>query len=109
VFDLNSLDENARELFLADMAIAGDAILKVTGAYRMNYSILGNTEQSLHAHLHPRYETEPLDHRKLPVWNFLKSLDEDSFDTNRHGLLMDSLRGEVSLRLNRSIGSARRF
>ncbi|HQY88475.1 MAG TPA: hypothetical protein PK402_07440, partial [Tepidisphaeraceae bacterium] len=47
VFDLNTLDDHARRLFLADMALAGDALLKVTGAYRMNYSILGNVDQAL--------------------------------------------------------------
>ena len=55
--DLNSLASDERLRFLGDMAILGDALLEVTGAYRINYEILGNTEPALHAHVFPRYLT----------------------------------------------------
>ena len=47
---LNDLDADARAAYLLDMARIGDAVLQVTGAARMNYEILGNSEPELHCH-----------------------------------------------------------
>lgn len=68
VASLNDLDAEARATYLLDMARLGDAVLAATGALRMNYEILGNSEPELHCHLFPRYATEPDDKRKKPVW-----------------------------------------
>lgn len=68
VASLNDLDAEARATYLLDMARLGDAVLAATGALRMNYEILGNSEPELHCHLFPRYATEPDDKRKMPVW-----------------------------------------
>jgi diadenosine tetraphosphate (Ap4A) HIT family hydrolase len=65
---LNDLDDDARAQFLSDMARIGDAILRVTGAARINYEILGNSEPELHAHVFPRFATEPEDLRRGPAW-----------------------------------------
>jgi hypothetical protein len=43
----------------ADMVGLGDVLLELTGALRINYEILGNLEPALHAHLFPRYASEP--------------------------------------------------
>jgi len=56
---LNDLDEVSRSLFLTDMAKIGDAIRAVTGAYRINYAVMGNSDPLLHAHIVPRYLEEP--------------------------------------------------
>ena len=65
---LNDLDAQARATYLLDMARIGDAVLQATGALRMNYEILGNSEPELHCHLFPRYASEPEKHRKMPAW-----------------------------------------
>jgi diadenosine tetraphosphate (Ap4A) HIT family hydrolase len=52
------------------MAALGDALLEVTGARRINYEILGNSEPALHAHLFPRYDSEPSEFRIGPVWRY---------------------------------------
>ncbi|VVQ16982.1 HIT family protein [Pseudomonas fluorescens] len=65
---LNELDAEARATFLLDMARIGDAVLQATGALRMNYEILGNSEPELHCHIFPRYSSEPEENRKMPVW-----------------------------------------
>ncbi|XGV95930.1 MAG: hypothetical protein ACAF41_24710 [Leptolyngbya sp. BL-A-14] len=59
VRDLNALGEPKRSQFWRDMTVLGDALLEVTDAYRINYQILGNLEPALHAHVFPRYLTEP--------------------------------------------------
>ncbi len=68
VATLNDLGLRQREIFLRDMTILGDAILEVTGAARINYEILGNSEPALHAHVVPRYQAEPENLRAGPVW-----------------------------------------
>ena len=65
---LNDLSEPARATYLKDMVTLGDAMLKVTGATRINYEILGNSEPELHAHLFPRYASEPDEFRTKPAW-----------------------------------------
>jgi hypothetical protein len=50
------------------MVALGDVLLEVTGAQRINYEILGNAEPALHAHLFPRYDAEPEELRRRPVW-----------------------------------------
>lgn len=66
--DLNALAGDARRQFLDDMARVGDAVLAVTGAERLNYEMLGNVEPALHAHVIPRYASEPPERRRQPVW-----------------------------------------
>jgi diadenosine tetraphosphate (Ap4A) HIT family hydrolase len=68
VSHLNELSYEDRVQFLGDMTLIGDALLKVTGAVRINYEILGNWEPALHGHVFPRYDTEPDSVRRAPVW-----------------------------------------
>lgn len=56
---LNDLRQEQRIGFMQDMALLGHALLQATGAQRINYEILGNSEPALHVHLFPRYGTEP--------------------------------------------------
>lgn len=69
---LTDLSRPLRECFLADMALAGEAMMAACAAWdpaftRINYEILGNTWRHLHAHLFPRYSWEPADVRDGPV------------------------------------------
>lgn len=65
---LNDLDAESRTTYLLEMTRIGDAVLEATGALRMNYEILGNSEPELHCHIFSRYASEPEQHRKMPVW-----------------------------------------
>lgn len=66
VSHLNDLEGEAREQFLADMALLGDAVKAATGCLRINYSIYGNLDPFLHAHVWPRYEWEDDPWRTTP-------------------------------------------
>ena len=68
--NLNALGAQERVAFLSDMARLGDALLKVTGALRINYAILGNQEPALHAHVIPRYLDEPEALRTQQPWAY---------------------------------------
>lgn len=65
---LNDLSGAERAGFLGDMAAVGDALIEVLGVEIINYSILGNSERALHAHIHPRFEAEPEAFRRMPPW-----------------------------------------
>ena len=67
---LNTFGARERTQFLTDMARVGDALLKVTGAVRINYAIFGNIEPALHAHIVPRYVEEPEALRTAHPWAY---------------------------------------
>src|SRR3990172_6979018 len=93
VANLNALSEDARSQFLVDMAAVGDALLHVTDAYRINYCILGNLDPALHAHVPPRYMSEPEDKRKGPIWRYGPDVERSNpFDEKRDRPLMDALK-----------------
>ena len=68
VADLNALGVLERAAFLTDMGRLGDALLKVTGAIRINYAMFGNEQPALHAHVIPRYSHEPEPLRSRHPW-----------------------------------------
>lgn len=88
--DLNALAAGERARFLYDMARLGDTLLKITGAARINYEILGNSEPALHAHIFPRYDTEPDDLRRMPAW-FYDWKNAVPFDAERDKKLMSQI------------------
>ena len=75
VFSINELEGVQRAQFLADMVAIGDALLAMTGAYRINYEIQCNGDQALHAHIFARYLAE----------------DAERFELGAHGDLQRAL------------------
>ncbi len=100
VESLNDLDAPQRAAYLCDMALAGDALLEVTGAYRINYAILGNGDPELHAHIVPRYRDEPEELRQGPPWSYPREVTAAApFDLDRHRPLMQQIAAAVAKRL----------
>lgn len=81
--NLNALSESDRAQYCLDMARIGDALLKVTDAYRINYETWGNGEQALHTHIMPRYMSEPEDKRKSPACTRYDWKTSRPFDLHR--------------------------
>ncbi len=93
VGSINDLGQAERGQFLMDMVAIGDALLALTGAYRINYEIQGNTDQALHAHIFARYRTEDAERLKGPVWMYAAALrNSQRFDAALHA----GLRGGLS-------------
>jgi len=95
VDDLETLDAERQAGFLADMAAAGAALKKVTGAYRINYSILGNADPALHAHIQPRYADEPEALRRQPLLAIWDQLTPIAFDAQRDAALKSQIKQEL--------------
>ncbi len=96
--DLNALDTPGHTRFLLDMTLLGDALLEVTDAARINYSIFGNTDAALHAHVTPRYKSEPEKLRCGPP-AFYDRKNAPKFDPGRDAALVKQLR-EAIVRLS---------
>lgn len=100
VSSLNELSIEERTLFLRDMSVLGDAILTVCKPEKVNYDILGNTDNFLHAHVFPRYSTETPERLKKPVWLYDSSYWSDSkyhYSPERH----DNIRLRITNYLNK--------
>ncbi len=97
---LNALDQQGRIQFLHDMAVLGDALLEVTEACRINYQILGNLEPALHAHVFPRYLTEPEPHRTSLPQSYEQAYRQSIvFDEERDRPLMQAIANAIQHRL----------
>lgn len=100
VASINDLDTAQRAQYLCDMALVGDALLEVTGAYRINYAIMGNSAPVLHAHIVPRYLDEPDELRKGLPWSYDQTLiDAVTFDASRDRELIRQLASAIQKRL----------
>ncbi len=81
------------------MSLVGDALLEVTGAYRINYAVMGNSDPVLHAHIVPRYLGEPEEFRLNGPWSYPKEIVASVlFDCERDRDLMHQLREAIDQR-----------
>jgi diadenosine tetraphosphate (Ap4A) HIT family hydrolase len=93
VDSINTLDLQARSRFMADMSIVGDALLRVTNSFRINYGMLSNADPYLHAHIVPRYRDEPDAIRRHLPWSYSKEhMGSVPFDLDRDRGLMIELK-----------------
>jgi len=88
---LNAMPADAQARFLADMARLGQAVLVATGAVRINYAMFGNLEPALHAHVLPRFVSEPAELRTTHPWCYDWSAARP-FDASVDGALLATLR-----------------
>tara|TARA_R100000027_G_scaffold67523_1_gene66682 strand:+ start:495 stop:971 length:477 start_codon:yes stop_codon:yes gene_type:complete len=99
---INDLPIKERIEFLKEMTIIGEAIQKVTGAKRMNYEILGNSEPELHAHIFPRFEDEPEDLKRMPPFFY----DWDTatpYSESLHGSIKSAIKEELKTYANQTV------
>lgn len=92
VESINALDAAARARYSLDTIRAGDALLAVTGAYRINYETLGNSEPALHTHIIPRFMSEPEALRRGPAFSGYDWAGARKFDAAADGKLVEALR-----------------
>lgn len=96
VESINALPNAARAQFLDDMIKVGDALLKVSRAWRINYSLLGNGDPTLHAHIQPRYLSEDEALRRGPIDKYNpQRIASVPFSPERDRPLMEAIRYEL--------------
>jgi diadenosine tetraphosphate (Ap4A) HIT family hydrolase len=100
VESINALARMQRAQYLEDMVIVGDALLEITGAYRINYATLGNRDHVLHTHIVPRYLSESEDLRKGGPWSYPQAvMDARVFDYEHDKPLIAKLARSIQKRL----------
>lgn len=100
VGSLNELPPAERAVYLDEMALLGDAVARASALKprRINYEILGNLEPALHAHLFPRYDSEPQALRHRPVWSYDWSLAKPFAAVEREAFVAQVRRGLEKLK-----------
>jgi diadenosine tetraphosphate (Ap4A) HIT family hydrolase len=98
---LSDLDWERRKTFLFDLSLLGEAIKNAcqsNGLRRMNYEVLGNSLNTLHGHVHPRYDWEPPERITGPVWRYSKQERNDpdvAYNDALHGELRAAITDEI--------------
>ncbi|MBT2365753.1 diadenosine tetraphosphate hydrolase [Streptomyces sp. ISL-10] len=99
---LSDLPKVKRSSFLSDMDRLGEAVeracRRLDPAFRrVNLEILGNTDPFLHAHVWPRFEWEPAELVRRPVWLYPRDRwsDEQYRLGPHHDALRDAIGGEL--------------
>ncbi|MFI1991998.1 diadenosine tetraphosphate hydrolase [Actinoplanes sp. NPDC020271] len=101
---LTDLPRTRRLAFLADMDLLGQAVATVCARLdpafrRINYQILGNLDEYLHAHVHARYTWEPADRSIGPVSHYPRELRDAP--AHQLGPQHDTLRAALTTELTR--------
>jgi diadenosine tetraphosphate (Ap4A) HIT family hydrolase len=104
---LSELPRSRRLAFLGDMERLGEAVERAcrrveSGFRRVNLEILGNADGFLHAHVWPRYDWEPEDLVRRPVWLYPREMwSEERYAL---GARHQSLREAIGEELDRLTG-----
>ncbi len=70
--ELHELDPQFKLKFLSEMAQVAEAVFKAFQPDKLNYELLGNTDEHMHWHIFPRRKTDPLPH--TGVWAVSKEI-----------------------------------
>lgn len=73
--ELHQIDKQSQLEFLSDMAIVAEAVWNVFKPDKLNYELLGNTDEHMHWHIFPRRKTDPKPY--TGVWAVDKSIRKD--------------------------------
>ena len=70
--ELHELESNFKNRFLEEMSLVAEAVYRAFKPRKLNYELLGNTDEHLHWHLFPRHADDP--NPKGPLWQIDKSI-----------------------------------
>jgi diadenosine tetraphosphate (Ap4A) HIT family hydrolase len=72
VRELHELDQKMKILFLSEMSVVAEAVYTTFKPDKLNYELLGNTDEHLHWHIFPRRMIDPMPH--TGVWAVSKEI-----------------------------------
>ncbi|MDX3541051.1 diadenosine tetraphosphate hydrolase [Streptomyces sp. MB09-01] len=101
---LSDLSRARRAAYLGDLERLAEAVERACARLdpafrRVNIEILGNTDPYLHTHIWPRYDWEPADRVRLPVW--LYEAEYRRGEQHALGPRHDALRAAIAAELDR--------
>lgn len=70
--ELHELNLEQLTIFLKEMSIVAEAVYNAFKPDKLNYELLGNTDEHIHWHIFPRRKTDPLPH--TAVWAVSKKI-----------------------------------
>ena len=98
--ELHELKKGIRLKFLEEMALVAEAVYKTLNPGKLNYELLGNTDEHMHWHIFPRYKNDLMPDRV--VWAVDKTIRN-----NEKYVLAEKQRNlliaKISLNLNKII------
>ena len=93
---VNELSPVFRKQHLYEMSQVAEAVYRAFHPRKLNYELLGITDEHIHWHIFPRHSNDPLP--KRAVWNIKKEIrNADSARPNR------TLFAQLKKRLKRSL------
>jgi hypothetical protein len=95
---LNDLELQKKSDFLLDMSLLGDAILDVCKPAKINYEILINAADFLHAHMFPRYEWETEERKKMPIW-----LSPKKYRFSAENMFLEKKHNEMKIQISEKL------
>ncbi len=98
VIGLHQLPKTARNEFLKEIGLVGEALVITVHPQKLNYEILGNTDPHLHCHIFPRYENDP--NPSQPIW-----LIDQKIRNAAEFMVLNAEREELKKNLKRNIES----
>ena len=102
-----------RRDFFFDLSLLGEAVFAATrgsGAWRINYEVLGNGWPHLHGHVHPRYTWEPKERITGPIWQYPKDVRDApmaTYDEDRHAAIRAAVTAELRRVMNEAYAELR--
>jgi diadenosine tetraphosphate (Ap4A) HIT family hydrolase len=87
------------------MSLLGDAIINICKPIKINYEILINAADFLHAHVFPRYDWESEERKKMPVWLYSKEdrfSAENMFLEEKHSKIKTQIAEELEKLMTRN-------
>lgn len=64
--ELHNLNSDFKQKFLNEMSLVAEAVIKTFHPIKLNYELLGNTDEHVHWHLIPRYGDD--EDPGMPIW-----------------------------------------
>ena len=98
--ELHELKKDIRLKFLEEMALVAESVYKTFNPRKLNYELLGNTDEHMHWHIFPRYKNDLMPDRV--VWAVDKTIrnNEKYILTEKQRNLLIA---KISLNLNKII------
>lgn len=94
--ELHELNPETRKVFVWEMSEVAAAVIRAFNPTKLNYELLGNTDEHMHWHLFPRHRDDP--NPKGTVWNIdrtIRNAESARPDADTLESMKQQLRNEI--------------